>query len=267
MRVAILGAGPAGLFAAHAAVQHGHDVHIWSKGDADGTGATPRKSHMRGAQYLHRPIPGLSGEPFMLDYRLEGDIAGYKAKVYGDMSDVHVSPESLVGEAEAWDIREAYDKAWELYGSSVMPLDLAVPEAGEVLEAMIAEYDLVISTVPAKLLCYDFTHEFLSTKIWSTDYVKPIGAFERPRVDNLVVCSGLVDDWWYRQSRIQGWENTEFPENRKPNGKVWGVIKPVRTTCDCYPEITRMGRYGEWKKGVLSHESYYDTVVMLNNKH
>lgn len=244
------------MFAAHAAAEAGWDFAILSKS---------RKSFMRGAQYLHMPIPGLSGEPFKIDYRLDGPIDGYRDKVYGDMSDVHVSPESLVGVADAWDIREAYDAAWERYEGRIVEWDAAGAWTLEEVTLGLG-FDLVVSTIPAKLLCSNPAHEFRSQFVWATDYVKPVGVFDRPQVDNLVVCSGYDDDWWYRQSRIKGWENTEFPDDKKPGGKSWHVEKPVDTDCDCKPDVLRLGRYGAWRKGVLSHEAYYDLATILAEK-
>jgi hypothetical protein len=265
MKVAILGCGPAGLFAAHAAVQAGHLVTIFSK---------PRKSYMRGAQYLHRPIPGLSGEPFKVDYELWGTVEGYRSKVYGDMSDILVSPESLVGRADAWDIREAYDAAWELYGDGINDWDATAPGAWQEI-ADLERGTVVISTIPATLLCHNLDHCFTSQKVWATEGLKRphemgFDGNSRDGVeysrDNLVVCSGDPDDWWYRQSRIHGWENTEFPYDKKPNTTkvaVHEVTKPIATDCDCFPTIHRMGRYGAWKKGVLSDAAYYDTKELL----
>lgn len=255
MRVAILGCGPAGLFAAHAAVGQGADVRILSKA---------RKSFMRGAQYLHRPIPGLSRQPFQIDYRLDGPVEGYREKVYGDMSDVQVSPETLTGVANAWDIREAYDAAWSEYSDRIIQWDAATAELG----ILPLSYDLVINTIPLNMLCHrPDEHEFRSQKIWSTDYVKHIGVFEEtpeaPIADNVVVCSGYEDDWWYRQSRIHGWENTEFPHNHKPAGKSWEVLKPIDTNCDCWHRFHHMGRYGRWTKGILSDSAFYDTEALI----
>lgn len=258
IRVAVLGCGPAGLFAAHAAVMAEAEVTIFSKA---------RKSFMRGAQYLHRPIPGLSGDPFEVTYELWGTVDGYRTKVYGDMGDVLVSPETLVGVAPAWDIREAYDKAWELYGHLVVDVDFASGEAW--IDNMVKEYDLVVSTIPAPVLCSNPDHKFYSQKVWVTEGLKrpmEMGfqvAGTGVMRDNLVVCSGDPDDWWYRQSRIHGWENTEFPHNQRPAGgehKVHEVEKPLRHTCTCHPEVVRMGRYGAWRKGVLSHEAFEDTA-------
>lgn len=254
-KIAVLGCGPAGLFATHAATVAGHEVTILSK---------PRKSYMRGAQYLHRPIPGLSGDPFQVDYQLKGSVEGYRNKVYGDMSDVLVSPETLVGKADAWDIREAYDEAWKLYGSGVEYWD-ADPRD---IPFMVGDFDEIINTIPRKALCAaPNVHEFRSQSIWSTNFVKPVGPFAAEIMpDNLVVCSGDPDDWWYRQSRIHGWENTEFPFDNKPNVKeLWEVEKPIDHDCTCWTgfPILHLGRYGAWKKGVLSDSAYYDTEMMF----
>jgi hypothetical protein len=255
MNIAVLGCGPAGLFAAHAATERGNTVTVLSK---------PRKSYMRGAQYLHRPIPGLSSDPFKVDYRLVGSVEGYRDKVYGDMSDVLVSPETLTGIADAWDIREAYDEAWKLYGPGVEFWEANQDDLGDIVE----DFDMVINTIPRKALCAQpDIHEFRSQKIWSTNFVKPVGVFGGEIMpDNIVVCSGDPEDWWYRQSRIHGWENTEFPHDRKPNAKeVWEVEKPISTNCDCWEPVVNMGRYGTWTKGVLSDSAYYDTEALLRD--
>lgn len=250
MKIAILGCGPAGLFAAHAAVTGGHEVTIFSK---------PRKSFMHGAQYLHRPIPGLSTDAgrFVIDYRLQGTIEGYREKVYGADSTIEVSVESLVGLKDAWDIREAYNAAWVLYKDRIQPYDVMKHSPSETAQIR-RNNDLVISTIPANALCHGTDCTFDSEDVWSTDWCKDANVPE-----DTVVCSGDPDDWWYRESRIQGYENTEYPYNRKPaNTNVWRVVKPITNTCDCYPEFVRMGRYGAWQKGVLSDAAYYDTAIM-----
>lgn len=104
----ILGCGPAGLMAAHAAALRNYDVVIVSK---------KRKSEMFGCQYLHQPIPLVSkGDPVDVEYRLQGSIKDYRTKVYGDRPNVAVSPETLETDHKAWNIREAYDSLWAMYG-------------------------------------------------------------------------------------------------------------------------------------------------------
>lgn len=268
MKVAVLGCGPSGLFAAHAAYDLGHEVQIFSK---------KRKSFMRGAQYLHRPIEGLTNSPFKIDYRITGPIDGYRDKVYGETAEVQVSPETLVGIHDAWDIREAYDYAWDLYEDLIVDSgDIDLYKLADILDH---GFDEVISTIPRSLLCdrHGFDHIFNAQSVWSTDYVKDIGEFAyEPKPDNLVVCSGNPEDWWYRQSRIHGWENTEFPYHAKPNDRkleeegvqsVWEVMKPISHNCTCldgFVHVTPMGRYGAWEKGVLADSVYYDTKDLLS---
>lgn len=249
-KVVVLGAGPAGLMAAHAALIAGHQVRILSK---------KRKSYMRGAQYLHAPIPMTPAQMFKVTYDLHGSVDGYREKVYGPDPRIKVSPESLVGEHLAWDIRKVYDALWIMYGDNVVDTDFR--DAQHVAE-MIDGEEIVISSIPANLLCSNPAHTFSAERVWVTEMFRP-----ESDQDNLVICSGNPDDPWYRSSRILGWENTEYPDSRKPplsSDKVHEVLKPILTTCDCLPHVRRVGRYGTWTKGVLSHEAYYDTFAALS---
>jgi hypothetical protein len=266
LKINVLGCGPAGIFAAHAAAQLGHDVTILS---------IKRPSHMNGAQYLHRPILGLSpdeADPFQIQYALRGSIEGYRAKVYGDR-DVDVSVESLVGTHDAWDIRTAYDAGYAKYEHLIrdfhFSLDPSVPQLA------LPDADLTFSTIPAKLLCQDDACSWQSEWIWSTDSVKGSHRslyfnedFDGSIDDNRVLCSGDPDDYWYRLSIIQGWENTEWPIDRKPTvpekaGRLWRVEKPIATDCHCAPDVRRLGRYGAWRKGILADSAYYDARSLL----
>lgn len=262
MRVLVLGAGPAGLMAAHAATIAGHDVKIVSK---------DRKSYMRGAQYLHLPIPMVSGAPFQINYSLQGEVAGYRQKVYGDIR-VQVSPESLVGTHSAWDIREAYDALWEMYGKYITDYELHPLLLQEIMDKI--EPDYVINTIPLPSLCISQDHLFSSETVWVTEQFRYDPEALGGSGDNVVVCNGERDVPWYRTSRIHGWENTEYPEHTKPPlsaDKVHKVIKPLKTNCVCDYGLgegrwINAGRYGTWTKGVLSHSAFYDTLNLMTNK-
>lgn len=237
--------------AAHAAAIHDDDVIIVSKA---------RKSYMRGAQYLHRPIPlspGEPPEPFRVRYLLRGSADAYRAKVYGPDYRGPVSPEDLTEDHEAWDIRETYDALWDSYGKFVIDEDLS--RAGKIHAlAAWARPDFYISTVPAPLLCEQpHVCAFRSEDIWSNDM--EVMAMS----DNSVICNGEKAPAWYRSSKIQGHTTVEWPHWSRPPISVTNVVKPLSTTCECNPDIERMGRYGEWKKGVLSHSAFYNTVDLL----
>lgn len=251
MKVLILGCGPAGLIAAHAAYGRGADFIVVSKA---------RKSFMNGAQYLHAPIPGVSiKEPFLINYEISGSVAGYRDKVYGPDAKVEVSPETLVGRHLAWDIREAYDSLWSLYGSDVQDVTISP----RVLSKLMDDWkpDAVISTIPAHILCFEGQHKFESEQVWATNEL------ECQLSDNTVLCNGDPSFDWYRASRIQGFTNTEWPHDKYPlayNGQIWRVIKPLRTTCTCFRDVHRMGRYGKWTKGVLSHEAWDEANKIMD---
>jgi hypothetical protein len=253
-RVAVLGCGPSGLFATHALVGLGYEVQVFSK---------KRKSEMFGAQYLHAPIPGLTDGmvPIQLEYKLIGTVDGYREKVYGPGSTVEVSPESLTETHPAWDIREAYGRAWNLYNDRIVhvpdirPAWFAGPQA--------APADLIVSSLPAKVICGDPDHKFNSQMIWAVGDAPERGVFEPLRLakGGQVLLNGERDTGWYRTSSVFFHGTTEWPAGRKPPIEgVAAVEKPLSTDCDCHPEVLRVGRYGRWEKGVLSHEAYADCL-------
>jgi hypothetical protein len=261
--VLILGCGPSALFAAHAAELAGFHPTLVSK---------KRKSEMFGAQYLHRPIPEVSQQGFTVDYVLEGSVEGYKRKVYGPGYRGTVSVEELVGQHEAWDIRSAYDTLWMRYQDRIhhTPFQGGLDVAG-FCEAARAEerFSHYISTIPANLLCFSPAHSFQAKRVWSIGDAPERGVFSPlPAAPlNTVVCSGARENSWYRKSNILGFNTVEWPDEKRPPFEDIGeVIKPVATNCDCLPYVHRMGRYGRWTKGVLSHDSFYATYFGLAEK-
>lgn len=257
--VLILGCGPSALFAAHASECAGLKPIIVSK---------KRKSEMFGAQYLHRPIPEVSGDGFQVSYELKGFAEGYKEKVYGLGYRGTVSPDELLGEHTGWDIRSAYDELWQHYQDGIENVEFSSPiEVASFLAGVPAAH--FVSTIPAVNLCANPNHGFSATRVWSIGDAPERGVFvptEKPPT-NTVVCSGLREDSWYRKSNILGFNTVEWPTNRKPPfDGVAEVIKPTGTNCNCLPQVHRAGRYGKFQKGVLSHESFYETYYGLTGE-
>lgn len=246
---AILGCGPAGLFAAHALVQRGWRVVIYSN---------KRRSEMFGAQYLHRPIPGLTDatQGRHVQYQLLGGTAEeYRAKVYGRRSGIRVSPEELSADHTAWDIRAAYYTAWELYKDHI----LHTPHITSGWAWSLSQEIKVISTLPAPTLCENEEHSFDSQQVWAVGDAPERGVFcpVTEAKPFQVLCNAGTDTGWYRNANVFGYRTAEWPGGRKPPIEgIAAVEKPLSTNCDCQPSIVRLGRYGEWRKGVLSHEAY-----------
>lgn len=249
MHVLVLGCGPAGLIAAHAATLAGHEVIIASK---------RRKSELYGAQYLHAPIPEMTDtDPVEVKYTLEGTPAEYRKKVYGPTSRVSVSPEVLDVDHSAWDIRHTYDNLWKRYGATVQ--DFSIDDSEE-LDEMLEALDpaVVFSTVPATLLCHKENHVFKAEKVWAIGDAPERGIFCPVSVPpNAIVCDGTSGHGWYRASNVFGYSTAEWPHYRKPPIEgLSELTKPLSTDCNCRPHIIRLGRYGKWTKGVLSHEAF-----------
>lgn len=264
-RVVILGCGPAGLFAAQAAFESGANVTIISK---------MRRSEMYGAQYLHTAIPGISSveDRFRVEYRLEGDLDDYLKKVYGPVIPERsaITRESLVGTYDAWDIRRAYNRAFDTYFSSIHNHEVSADTMRSLL--MESRPALLISTIPAPSLCtVPDLHAFDVRRVWAIGDAPERGIFApRPFTDpNLILYNGESSPGWYRASNIAGYYAVEWPEDTKPPiPEVAPVDKPVATTCDCWmrwkrSKVIRLGRYGAWNRHGHSHQAYWRTLTTL----
>jgi hypothetical protein len=268
MKILILGCGPAGLFAAHAANQLGHSVDILSK---------RRKSEMFGAQYLHRDIPGLTDlddvarrvARFEVTYTLTGTLDEYLHKVYGDEIPDNVTVDSLEKKESAWDIRATYLNAWMRYFHLIEEVDLNSRRLAEEIDRR--KPHIVISTVPAPSLCYRRgIHSFISRDIWAVGDAPERGIFAPSWAPgtNIIAYDGTAHRGWYRASNIAGYNAVEWPEQSKPPlPTVARVVKPIRTDCNCFiergdprqrhPIYWRVGRYGSWSRFGHTHQAYW----------
>jgi hypothetical protein len=193
----------------------------------------------------------------MVVYQLRGDADAYRMKVYGN-TDVTVSPTVLTGQHEAWDIREAYCKGYELYEERIQHEILT----GSIVQQITQAYEgRVISTVPLPSICLVRNgHQFPAARVWAIGDAPERGVQCPIKVsENTVVCNGFAEPAWYRASTILGYSTAEWP-SRPPLDGAALVNKPIRNTCDCHPSILRLGRYGTWTKGVLSHDAYWNVV-------
>jgi hypothetical protein len=260
--VLILGSGPAGLLAAHAVEQLGGRIHIMSAGP---------KSVFQGAQYLHVPISGLTEDPHgVIRTYKNGTKEGYAQKVYGDPS-APCSWDDQLDEREAWDLRRVYDELWERYRPRIECTRVTWDD----LSVLGDSCPLVISTIPAIHQCHQKRehcgdHEFNWEAMWTIDYAPP------EVLDNTVLYSGDLNCDWYRSSRVFGHASTEFASNGPrggayltndlpPNTRVYSPRKGIKvqgTNCDCWPQIKRVGRFGTWRKGYLSHMAYHEAALM-----
>jgi hypothetical protein len=278
VNVTILGSGPAGLVAAHAATLGGHNVVVVSK---------EGKSALYGAQYLHAEIPGIDcGEPHPITVRLKGTADDYRRKVYGEFYRGPVSPEAPFNGHSAWDIRKAYNQLWDMYvqnpnGTGFNPVTLTLENIRYFYDGICQISDVVLCSIPLMPFCVDWADESqpLGQKPhnWISQKIYAIGdAPERnvmcpvPCPDFTIEYNGTDYTGWYRSARIFGHTTCEWPappgKKRPPlGGSLATVTKPISTNCTCWPKWTRIGRYGEWRKGVLVHEVFDKVTDLLKN--
>jgi len=245
----ILGCGPAGLFAAHAIVQSGGQPLIFS---------TKVKSEFPGAQYLQQPIPGLTSEKpdGEIHTYLYGSKESYANRVYGDPEIATSWPMYSHEQDPAWDLRAAYDRAWELYSDIVIDSEISPSDIDE----FTASFPVVISTIPAWALCGHLRgndrHKFDQMQINVTS------ASVMPHDDeNYVVYNGTDQGGWYRCARVFGVESTEaIPSKLSAEERTaveWRAgYKILGNNCNCHPNLVRAGRLGTWQRGVLTHHAF-----------
>lgn len=260
MKVAILGCGPAGLLAAHACYISDVEFDIFSK---------KRKSELFGSQYLHNPIPELTdyrddGVP--VKYITLGTPEEYRRKTHGKWWDGQVAPEEFEPDHTAWDIRQAYDRLWNLYWRKVTNFDInaashalqAYPDEAVSYEIGMNscigikgkdEYDLVVSTVPRTLWKRE-GDEYIFSEGWALGDAPERGVFVEEVLkemgendggffssvndgmpDNHIICDGTSDVPWTRLSKVYGYASVEWPHHvPQPHPLATRVTKPLHCT-------------------------------------
>jgi hypothetical protein len=251
VKVAILGCGPSGLIAAHAAVTAGHDVIILSR---------RVRSETFGAMYLHEPIPDISASTpdMMIEVSKTGTKWGYAENVYGDREAPVSWDRFEPGSTPGWDLRVAYLSLWRRYSSLIEDTTLTPESVADL------KYDRIFNTVPANMICLNWAHLFTSTKI--VVFHGPTASTENVMWYNGSEFPGAPT--WYRYSRINRYTSWEYSERRAPKQvptdmlidglRVTAGIKPISTDCDCHPHVIRLGRFGKWNKNVFTHHAYME---------
>jgi hypothetical protein len=250
-RVVILGCGPAGLMAAYAAEAISFtDIHIFSRKE---------KSVIHGAQYLHKPIPGLSPRYAPVEYRKHGSADGYAKKVYGDPMHATSWSKFEPGVHDAWNMQDAYNELWAIFEDRIIDCDVT-PLVLRYFER--SGIDLLISSIPAPVLCEKNEHVFESAPMW---VMADRGGFADGM--NIVCYNGDPAFPWYRSSCLWGHEFLEFGAEGKsgiPGEMLRSGHKPVSHTCDCHPEWMRVGRFGKWQPGVLAHSAFQEVTIAMH---
>lgn len=254
LRVIVIGAGPSGLAAAHAAIGRGASVIIL----ADKKEKTPQ----RGPIMLHRPIPGINNEHpsgYVRQLVIGGSILDYRLQTYGDIN-ISINGDVLALGFHTWPVPIAYDAMWQLYNKHIIEKTVYPGD----IPALIEQCDLVINTAPIKSLCMDPRHH-----LFKSFPVALIFKYSYPdQPDNTVIYNARKDVRWVRSSRIFEDEVTEYKIEdtyleEDPVVPDLIIHKPLSTTCDCHPRMLRTGRFGKWHNETWIDHAYYETLDAL----
>lgn len=266
--VLVLGAGPAGLLAAHAVALAGGEPVIFSAPGEDGA---PVKSELSGAIFLHEPVPDLtSAKPDgVIRFVKVGTREGYALKVYGSRFAPCSWDRFDEGDRPAWALQPVYEDLWGRYSGNIVPMKLDHESVKELIES----FPSIVSTIPAPALCEVKAdgrkrHGFASRPIWITDGATAAthAMMEVMKADNLIVYDGSHPNLAtrYRASIIFGHASTEFTHEQADARAGMKILRA--TDCDCHREIVRAGRWGEWKPGVLAHHAFQKVWDMMFNE-
>ena len=254
-RVRVIGCGPAGLAAAHAAAGLGFDdIEIYAPGV---------KTEQRGPLLLQRPIPGITNDHpdgYIRQIVLGGSILDYRDKLYGDIN-IGINGDVLTKGYHAWKVGPAYDKLWDLYAGAIVPRTLRTAELAQRSHAT-REHTLWVNTAPRKAFCENPNgHRFRNTHVFISDRAT---FAEQP--EDTIIFNADAEVPWARSSRIFGNEVTEWTQDGVARtGKLLGVhapvlrqiVKPISTDCTCLPAVLKTGRFGAWRNETWIDTAYY----------
>lgn len=231
-RAAIIGCGPAGILTCHAAILHGVTPVVYAPA------VVPSRQH--GAQYLHSYIPEADlDSPFVLTYNKYGTEEGYQRKIYGDKPVQSSWKKFPEGPVVAWDLGSMYRRLFDRYALLINEATVTANDLPQLVE----DFDFVVNTAPLDSIAP--MGEYKCEYVW----IAPFDTYGVPR--NTINYFGDDDVEWYRASNINGVCSTEWPGGiPQPVAGAVKVAKPLEAEVST-PGIWRLGRYGQWKKGVL----------------
>lgn len=247
-KVYVFGSGPAGLVAAHAAADLGHEIEILTNK------MTP--SVISGAQYLDKHIPGVTSEQpdSQVKFYKHGKATGYAMKIYSDPK----APTSWDKYEDGklyplWYLRDTYSHLWELYKGKLVYMNV---DANVLASFMDTTADLLVVAMPLASLCIDKGHNFQSQKITTyagvpADMPDKYRHLMQTGNGNWILYNGKRKSPWYRCSVINDGASLEVPGHYEDG---FQINKPLSSTCNCWsgvPRVALVGRYGRWEKDEL----------------
>lgn len=269
MKVAVVGGGPAGLFAAWASIQWGCSVKVFDKnpekigvGQNHGVFALFDECDLFLSQKQEIQVGVIGGH----NLKVSELAAAYSRKVYGEEIE-NSSIASYMGNPRrlVYNHAEAYDQILEFLGRENIVGGFEIKGMGAYDRLLDDDYDLIISTIPAPVLFP--TDTWPSSKAW-------IFHSDAPKEEGFMIYNVNEFIPWYRCSAILGHFTMEYaqePSNGKNHIQVTKVLDPPVSPKNLMgpyyrDQIWFTGRYGAWQKDMLTENVYYNVLKQFSDR-
>lgn len=246
------------MLAGYAVERNGHEPVFYAR---------PLRSHVLEGAYLMRRLPGMDatrkGDGY-IEYIQRGDKEVYAEKVYGDRA-APVSWDAVRwGRAPLWWLDTVYRRLYDRYEGNISPIELSA----SVVAAIAKSESLTISTVPLNAICAKLDkHKFMAADI---SLVRIPSDHGRLQGGNMMIYNGLEGVPWFKFTRVGGWDTWEYgqriPQILEYASEAFQIsqgLKLVSNTCDCHPRVYRVGRWGQWQRGILNHHPFEQAQALL----
>lgn len=294
MKIAILGAGPSGMMAAHAASDSGHEIQIFDK-------APDKARRNSGIFYLHSScnLP-LKSSTLRQNVLGSWDSAQfslmYGEKVYGQpIAKTSIMDAFSQPEIEIYNAGQAIEFLWDMYGEFVN--EESIEDEGEINRKFLRRlnFDKVVCTIPADYMFRNYLKfQLRYTKLW-------MKVSKSPDKDCWAMYNVNPQIEWYRCSSIFGQFVMEYAKDfdivkklskydlcddpaispgpfivRRGGCEVEDTYFPVKKVVSSnvnfdfpgdfdYKNVCFTGRYGAWDKTCLIDKVYSRTRKWLTD--
>lgn len=248
-KVIVLGTNLEGLLAGHAAAMAGQDLYFIEEEDMPG-----------GLDFLAAAIPMTSAAAVPLHIEQKGESPFFYQKLSGSGSGKSIPlPLDKMDGRPAWNPMEVFEQLTAIYA----PYFHAPGKDGidDTLAAGLAKDATIISAVQMPAICQNIDEHTFS---WA-------GLVRMPAVKNpdghQIVLSGDLDDPWaiegatfFGSYRI--YSHTNYPP--VSSDKVTRDFLPLKTNCDCFPNIMKVSAAARWDSNYPTHRAFYETFEAMD---
>lgn len=249
-KVIVLGTNLEGLLAGHAASIAGHEVYFIEQTDEP-----------VGLDFLSAPIPMLQLEAKPLYVSGEGESGDFFGKLTDGLVTKHFDLPFTTVDAGApiWNPGQAFLQLQEIYGAYFQAGDRDIDDE---FVASLASDATIISSVQLPAICkepddHTFSWTGLVTMAGGADGT---GRAEIKAIGDRDIPAAIIGGTFFGPKKI-------YPHGRFPPvsaDKLQKSMLPLKTNCDCWPDMIKVGSAAAWNPGYRTHRAFYDVFEKLD---